>query len=41
MLMVTFDQEYKSSNNSAKMKKRQYWQRENGQWKILYEAAAS
>ncbi|MBL8522229.1 MAG: L,D-transpeptidase family protein [Betaproteobacteria bacterium] len=41
MLMVTFDQEYKSSNNSAKMKKRQYWQREDGRWKILYEAAAS
>ena len=41
MLMVTFDQVYKSSNNSAKMKKRQYWQREQGRWKIIYESAAS
>lgn len=41
MVMVTFDQDYKSSNNAARMKKRQYWQRENGEWKIIYEAAAS
>ena len=41
MAMVTFDQHYKSSNNSSKMKKRQYWQREGDQWKIIYEAAAS
>ena len=27
MIMVTFDQDYRSSNNVAKMKKRQYWQR--------------
>jgi murein L,D-transpeptidase YafK len=41
MVMVTFDQDYKSSNNAARMKKRQYWQRENGEWKIIYEAAAT
>ena len=41
MVMVTFDQDYKSSNNAAKMKKRQYWQREDGHWKIIYEAAAT
>ena len=41
MVMVTFDQDYKSSNNSSKMKKRQYWQRDGEQWKIIYEAAAS
>lgn len=41
MVMVTFDQDYKSSNNAARMKKRQYWQRENGEWKIIYEAAAA
>jgi murein L,D-transpeptidase YafK len=40
MIMVTFDQDYKSSNNAARMKKRQYWQRENSEWKIIYEAAA-
>ncbi|MEO8102118.1 MAG: L,D-transpeptidase family protein [Betaproteobacteria bacterium] len=41
MVMVTFDQDYKSSNNATKMKKRQYWQREEGRWKIIYEAAAT
>ncbi len=41
MAMVTFDQSYKSSNNNSKMKKRQYWQRDGDQWKIIYEAAAS
>ncbi len=40
MMMVTFDQGYKSSNNNGKMKKRQYWQREDGQWKIVFEGAA-
>ena len=41
MVMVTFDQTYKSSNNSSKMKKRQYWQRDGEQWKIIYEGLAS
>jgi murein L,D-transpeptidase YafK len=40
-VMVTFDQDYKSSNNSTRMKKRQYWQLEDGQWKIVYESAAT
>ncbi len=39
MAIVTFDQNYKSSNNSSKMKKRQYWQRDGEQWKIIYEGA--
>jgi murein L,D-transpeptidase YafK len=39
MMVVTFDQDYKSNNAANKMKKRQYWQREDGRWKILYEAA--
>jgi murein L,D-transpeptidase YafK len=39
MMMVTFDQYYKSNNATTTVKKRQYWQREDGQWKILYEAA--
>ena len=38
MMIVTFDQNYKSSNNSGLMKKRQYWQREGERWKIIYEA---
>ena len=41
MVMVTFDQDYKSSNNSSKMKKRQYWQRDGAQWKIIYEGTVS
>ena len=41
LMMVTFDQNYQSNNVSRQMKKRQYWQLENGQWKIIYEAAVS
>lgn len=40
LAVVTFDQDYSSSNVSGKMRKRQYWQRENGNWRILYEGAA-
>jgi murein L,D-transpeptidase YafK len=41
MMMVTFDQDYRSSNNSSKMRKRQYWVSENGHWRILSEAQAT
>ena len=40
MMIVTFDQNYKSSNSNNHMKKRQYWQREGESWKIIYEAPA-
>lgn len=40
-VMVTFDQDYKSSNTGTRMKKRQYWQLEDGAWKIVYESAAT
>jgi murein L,D-transpeptidase YafK len=40
LMMVTFDQTYQSNNASSQIKKRQYWQLENGQWKIIYEATA-
>jgi murein L,D-transpeptidase YafK len=40
LVVVTFDQEYKSSNLSNVMKKRQYWIKEDGAWKIVYEGAA-
>ena len=40
VVMVTFDQDYKSNGLSNVMKKRQYWMKENGRWKILYEGAA-
>ncbi len=40
MVVVTFDQDYRSSNLSNTMKKRQYWMREDGAWKIVYEGGA-
>ncbi|MCL2345429.1 MAG: L,D-transpeptidase family protein [Desulfobulbus sp.] len=40
MVVVTFDQDYRSNNLNNRMKKRQYWQRENGLWKIIYEGSA-
>jgi len=32
---VPFDQDYTSSNISNNMRKRQYWQREHGVWRIV------
>ena len=40
LAVVTFDQDYSSSNLSNQMKKRQYWINENGSWRILHEGAA-
>lgn len=40
MVVVTFEQDYRSNNLDNRMKKRQYWVREGGQWKIIYEGAA-
>lgn len=40
VIVVTFDQDYRSNNLENAMKKRQYWVRENGQWKIIYEGNA-
>jgi murein L,D-transpeptidase YafK len=40
LAVVTFDQDYASSNLNNKMHKRQYWIREDDRWKILYEGAA-
>ena len=38
-VVVTFEQDYRSNNLSNQMKKRQYWIKEGGRWKILYEGA--
>ncbi len=38
LVSVTFDQNYRSSNLSQRTRKRQYWARERGHWKIVYEA---
>ena len=40
LVVVTFDQDYKSSNLSGAMKKRMYWTKEAGRWKIVDEGAA-
>jgi hypothetical protein len=40
LAVVTFEQDYTSSNLSNQMAKRQYWLREKGGWHILYEGAA-
>jgi murein L,D-transpeptidase YafK len=38
-VVVTFDQDYRSDSLSNAVRKRQYWIKEDGQWKILYEGA--
>ena len=38
-VVVTFDQDYGSSNLSGQMKKRQYWVKESGRWRIVKEDA--
>ena len=40
LVVVTFDQDYRSSNLSNTMKKRQYWTKEDGKWRIVFEGAA-
>jgi murein L,D-transpeptidase YafK len=40
LAVVTFDQDYASSNISNKMRKRQYWQREGNTWRIVHEGSA-
>lgn len=40
LVVVSFDQDYNSSNLSNRMKKRQYWIKQNNRWRIIYEGAA-
>lgn len=40
MIVVTFEQDYRSNNLSNVLRKRQYWMKEGGQWKIIYEGFA-
>ena len=40
VVVVTYEQDYRSNNLNDRMRKRQYWKMENGQWKILYEGVA-
>lgn len=39
-VMVSFEQDYNSNNFSNVLQKRQYWVKENGSWKIIYEGNA-
>ncbi len=38
-VVVSFEQDYRSSTLSNTVRKRQYWIKEEGRWKILYEGA--
>jgi murein L,D-transpeptidase YafK len=38
-VVVGFDQDYRSNNLSNVMRKRQYWVKESGAWRILYEGS--
>ncbi len=38
-VVVSFEQDYRSDSLSNVMRKRQYWVKESGRWKILYEGA--
>ncbi|HXU94751.1 MAG TPA: L,D-transpeptidase family protein [Gallionella sp.] len=40
MAVVNFEQDYSSSNLSNRMKKRQYWIKQNNHWQIVYEGSA-
>lgn len=40
MVVVSFDQEYRSNNLSSESHKQQYWVKEDGQWKIIYEGTS-
>lgn len=37
VVMVSFEQDYRSNNLNNIAQKRQYWTKENGRWKIIYE----
>ncbi len=37
VVVVTFNQEYRSNNLSNTMRKQQYWLKEDGRWKVIYE----
>ncbi|MBI2317667.1 MAG: L,D-transpeptidase family protein [Betaproteobacteria bacterium] len=40
VVVVNFDQNYRSSNLSNVMRKRQYWLREGANWRIIHEGSA-
>jgi murein L,D-transpeptidase YafK len=40
VVVVNFEQDFKSPTLQNKMRKRQYWVNENNQWKIIYEGSS-
>lgn len=40
LIQVDFQQDYRSNNLENNMRKRQYWAREDGVWRIVYEGDA-
>ena len=40
LFVVTFEQHYRSGAHNSSIRKRQYWVRENRQWKIIFEGTA-
>jgi murein L,D-transpeptidase YafK len=41
LMVVSYTQDYRSNNLSNRTRKRLYWVRENGRWRILHEAVVS
>ena len=41
MFVVTFAQDYRSSNLSNRTVKRQYWERDQGRWRVVFETVIS
>ena len=41
LMMITFEQDYRSNNMSRRTHKRQFWTLEAGQWRIVHEAVVS
>lgn len=39
IVVVSFEQDYRSNNLNNVSRKQQYWAREDGQWKIIYEGS--
>lgn len=40
LVVVSFDQDYRSNNLNNQMRKQQYWVKEEGRWKIIFEGPA-
>ena len=41
LMMVTFEQQYRSNNLTTRTHKRQFWSREGDQWRIVHESVTS